>query len=44
MALARSCAGFAAWQLEQAGGGSARCMWAVRRLRRLAERLDWLER
>ena len=44
MALARSCARFAAWQLERAGGGSARLWWAVRRLKQLADLLDRLER
>lgn len=44
MALARSCARFAAWQLERAGGGSARLWWAVRRLQRLAEVLGRFER
>ena len=44
MALVRSCARFAAGQLERAGGGSAKLWWAVRRLQRLAEALERLER
>lgn len=44
IALARSCARFAAWQLERAGGGSARLWWTVRRLQRLAELLGRFER
>jgi len=44
IALVRASARFAAGQLERAGGGPARCVWAVRRLRRLAELLDRSER
>jgi len=44
IALVRSCARFAAWQLEQSGGGSARLWWAVRHLQRLAELLARFER
>ena len=44
MTLVRSCASFAAWQLERAGGGSARLWWALRQLQRLTALLDRLER
>ena len=44
MALLLSTARFAAWQLERAGGGSARRWWALRRLQRLTELMAGLER
>jgi len=42
--LARCCAGFAAWQLERTGSDSVKLSWAVRRLQRLVETLERIER